>query len=277
MRKSLGEYKVYFTDLDTRVLLPYYEFGLHAGFPSPAADYQATSIDLNMALLLDIDNTRTVEVLDNDMSLENIFEGDLAILDTSFKPIDGDKIFCRVDGEDMFRKINRDYHKNTITLTSTNSKIPPLIINKSTDFVINGVVTYTITSHVPTHIFANGKREDSIDLNKLLVKNPISTFLGSINGESMRNVNILNGDLVIIDKSLEYINGYKALCRIEDKFTVKMLEFDKKDKNILWLMPANEEFQPIQVTNDKRVEVWGVIAYSITSHIKSFFKGGAAI
>ena len=87
----------------------------------------------------------------------------------------------------------------------------------------------------------------------------------------MKDARILDGDLAVIDKSLPYYTGYKALCRIEDKFTIKYLEWDKEKK--LWLKPANEEFEPIEVKKgDNRVEVFGVVTNTITPHQMRFDK-----
>ena len=54
----------------------------------------------------------------------------------------------------------------------------------------------------------------SIDLNKELIKHPVSTFYGRVKGESMRDAGINDGDLMVIDKSLEPTNGRIAVCYI---------------------------------------------------------------
>lgn len=259
--------KIYFADTDTELLLPFYEFGLVAGFPSPAANYRVPSIDLNMALMIDEENTRLVKVPYDDLIDDNIFTGDLAILDTSLKLMDGDKFYCLLDGEMLFRKLNINNNKAILTASGHNIDID---LSEGRICQNIGVVTYTITTHVSTNIFPNSTKENAIDLNKLLIRNKASTFLGLIKGDSMKEANILNGDLVIVDNSIPYISGYKAWCRIGNKFTVKRLEFDKKDKNVLWLMPANNDFEPIKVTGDKTVEVRGVITCSITPHTRKF-------
>lgn len=217
---------------------------------------------MNIALSLDVDNTALIQVSDGEMSGYHVFENDVAIIDESLTPKGGDIVYCSIDGELQFRKLVVEGKKKV--LYSSNKKTLPVI---NFGFVESkGVVTHTITSHIPFNFYANGTGDGSVDLNKLLVKNKASTFLGRINGNSMKDSNILNNDIAIIDKAIPYINGYKALCRIEDKFTVKFLEWDTKDKNTLWLMPANEEFKPIRETGNNDVEVWGVIAYTITSH-----------
>lgn len=72
----------------------------------------------------------------------------------------------------------------------------------------------------------------SIDLNKHLIKNPCSTFYGRVCGDSMKDAGIHNGDLLVIDKSLEPKNNKIAVCFIDGEFTVKRI---KIEKNVIWL------------------------------------------
>lgn len=100
----------------------------------------------------------------------------------------------------------------------------------------------------------------SIDLNKELVRNPNSTFYGRVKGESMKDAGINDGDLLIIDKSLEPTNGKIAVCFIDGEFTVKRI---KIEKNFCWLMPENKDFQPIKVTEENDFIIWGIVAHVI--------------
>jgi DNA polymerase V len=102
----------------------------------------------------------------------------------------------------------------------------------------------------------------SIDLNKELVKHPISTFYGRVKGESMKNAGINDGDLLIIDKSLEPTDGKIAVCFIEGEFTLKRI---KLEKDYCLLMPENEDFEPIKVTEDTDFLIWGILVHVIKS------------
>lgn len=102
----------------------------------------------------------------------------------------------------------------------------------------------------------------SIDLNKELVKHPYATFYGRVRGDSMINAGLSDGDLLIIDKSLEPQDGKIAVCFIDGEFTVKRI---KLDKNSLWLMPENKKYSPLKVTEDNEFVIWGVV----TSVIKN--------
>lgn len=100
----------------------------------------------------------------------------------------------------------------------------------------------------------------SIDLNKELIKNPSATFYGRVKGDSMQDAGIANGDLLIIDKSLEPRDGKVAVCFIDGEFTIKRI---KLDKNICWLMPANPSYKPIKVTEENEFMVWGIVVHII--------------
>ena len=102
----------------------------------------------------------------------------------------------------------------------------------------------------------------SIDLNKELIKHPNATFYGRVKGESMKNAGINDGDLLVIDKSLEPSNGKIAVCFIDGEFTVKRI---KIEQDFCWLIPENEDFQPIKVTEDNDFIIWGMVIHVIKS------------
>jgi DNA polymerase V len=100
----------------------------------------------------------------------------------------------------------------------------------------------------------------SIDLNKELVKHPASTFYGKVKGDSMVDAGVCDGDILIIDKSLEPRNGDMAVCYIDGEFTIKYIRIDKQ---VVWLIPAKEAYEPIRVTPENEFLIWGIVTYSI--------------
>ena len=102
----------------------------------------------------------------------------------------------------------------------------------------------------------------SIDLNKVLIKNPSTTFYGRISGNSMKDLGIDDGDLIIIDKSLPPTDGKIAVCFIDGDFTVKTI---KLGKDCCWLLPANAQYKPIKVTADNDFLIWGIVIHVIKS------------
>ncbi len=109
--------------------------------------------------------------------------------------------------------------------------------------------------------------EMALDLNKELIKNPASTFLGRVKGTSMKDENISDGDILVIDKSLDLENNDLAVCYIDGEFTLKRVEIDKNAK-IVWLVPSNTEFPRIKVTEDNQFWVWGIVVYTIKKNRK---------
>jgi len=105
--------------------------------------------------------------------------------------------------------------------------------------------------------------EVSIDLNLELLKNPSSTFFCRVSGDSMQDIGIADGDLLIVDKSLEPKGDKIAVCFIDGEFTLKKI---KLDKDCCWLVPANKNYKPIKVTSENEFIVWGVVTYAIKSY-----------
>lgn len=104
--------------------------------------------------------------------------------------------------------------------------------------------------------------ELSYDLNKELIKNPASSFMGRVKGISMIDEGIEPGDLLIIDKSLNLEDEDLAVCFLDGEFTLKRVKIDKENK-IVWLVPSNPNFPSIKVTEDNQFIVWGIVTYTI--------------
>lgn len=100
----------------------------------------------------------------------------------------------------------------------------------------------------------------NLDLNKELIKNPASTFYAKVSGLSMVDEGINDGDLLVIDKSIEPYDGCLAVCYIDGDFTLKRFE---KHQGYGMLIPANREFSPIKVTADNDFCIWGIVTYII--------------
>lgn len=100
----------------------------------------------------------------------------------------------------------------------------------------------------------------SIDLNKHLIKHPSATFYGRVKGDSLKNAGIHNGDMLIIDRSLEPQNGKIAVCYIDGEFTAKRI---KIEKDVVWLIAENENYPPIKVTEANDFLIWGIVTHVI--------------
>ncbi len=109
--------------------------------------------------------------------------------------------------------------------------------------------------------------ENGIDLNRELVKNPSSTFFGRARGSSMEGAGIFDGDLLIIDKSLEPYEGAVAVCFIDGEFTLKRIHFQREGMQVVavWLQPENDSYNPIKVTQENQFIIWGIVTHSVRS------------
>jgi DNA polymerase V len=96
----------------------------------------------------------------------------------------------------------------------------------------------------------------SIDLNKELVKNPSATFYGRVRGKSMIGAGLNDGDLLIIDRSLEPVNGKIAVCFIDGEFTVKRIKITNK---VVYLVAENKDYKPLKVTAENDFLIWGMV------------------
>ncbi len=101
-----------------------------------------------------------------------------------------------------------------------------------------------------------------IDLNRELVRHPETTFYARVSGHSMAGAGIDDGDLVVVDKALEPRTGDYVVACIDGEFTLKQFRVDAAN-HCAWLVPANEEYSPIKVTEDNDSMVWGVVTYVI--------------
>lgn len=108
--------------------------------------------------------------------------------------------------------------------------------------------------------------QESIDLNKELVRHPATTFYARVVGDSMTDAGISDGDLLVIDKGLSPQNNDIVVAFIDGEFTLKRIQLDKTNQ-CLWLMPANNRYKPIKVTEDNDFIIWGVVTYSIRKQL----------
>lgn len=103
--------------------------------------------------------------------------------------------------------------------------------------------------------------EQRIDLNKLIVQHPSSTYFVRVSGESMTGAGINDGDMLVVDSALRASHGDIVVASVEGEFTVKRLQLQP----CLQLMPMNREFKPIAISTEDALEVFGVVTYVIKS------------
>ena len=101
--------------------------------------------------------------------------------------------------------------------------------------------------------------EGRIDLNRDLIKHPLSTFYVRVAGDSMMP-RIHPGALLLVDKMVETKDDDVVIARINDELCVKKLRIEEGG---IWLLSENEIYPPIQITEEMDFEVWGRVMYTI--------------
>ncbi len=101
---------------------------------------------------------------------------------------------------------------------------------------------------------------ETVDLNSELIKHPAATFYGRVSGDSMSEEGIEQGDMLVIDRSLQPEEGDLVVCCVDGDFTLKRIHIEP---GRVWLLPSNESYDPILVTPDNQFSIWGVVTYTI--------------
>ena len=104
---------------------------------------------------------------------------------------------------------------------------------------------------------------EKLDLIKLLVRHKASTFFFRVDGVSMVDSGMDEGDILIVDRAIDPYNNCKAVCYIDGEYTVKRVEIS--DRGVR-LMPANENntaYKPLEITPDNNFLIWGVVTWVI--------------
>ncbi len=100
--------------------------------------------------------------------------------------------------------------------------------------------------------------EGNLNLHEYVVKNPAATYFARASGESMLGAGIHDGDLLVIDRSVDPAPGKAVVAIIDGELTVK---YYKRDKGRTLLVPANPNYKPMDITNCEDATIWGVVTY----------------
>lgn len=104
---------------------------------------------------------------------------------------------------------------------------------------------------------------DSLDFNRDLIKNPEATFYGRVSGDSMRDAGINEGDIAVIDRSLQPTDGDVIVAYVNEEFTIKYLDLTHKEEGYIELRPANPDYSPIRIDSTDNFRMWGVVVWTI--------------
>ena len=102
--------------------------------------------------------------------------------------------------------------------------------------------------------------EVPLDLNEFLIQNKAATFLMRVDGDSMKDAGILDGDLLVVDRAAKPGSGSVVVVAVNGEYTVKRL---RRTAEGVWLDPANARFQPMRVATDEELHIFGVVKHAI--------------
>jgi DNA polymerase V len=147
MATKQSKTKLVFHSVETKteMEIPYAVEGIKAGFPSPAQDYSDIAIDLNKELIRNPSSTFYARVSGNSMRDEGLEDRDILVVDKSLEPQDGDTAVCFIDGEFTLKYIRLE--KGQVWLVPANPDYPAIRITEENNFMIWGIVTYSIRNH----------------------------------------------------------------------------------------------------------------------------------
>tara|TARA_Y100001968_G_C19404098_1_gene742677 strand:+ start:141 stop:593 length:453 start_codon:yes stop_codon:yes gene_type:complete len=134
----------------------------------------------------------------------------------------------------------------------------PLSFSNGGAYLFKPLISGSVAASFPSP--ADDYIDVGINLHERLINNPASTFFLRVNGHSMINAGIRDGDLLIVDRSLDARPGLIVVAIINGSFTIKRLTY--KDGK-LYLEAANPNYSPFEIDEHEDIQIWGVAIHSI--------------
>ena len=98
--------------------------------------------------------------------------------------------------------------------------------------------------------------EAELDLNRLMVRNPPDTFMVRVKGAALSGAGILDGDVLVVDRSIGPRHGMIVVAVVSGEMCVRRL--NRKSGN--WVLdPENRDLQPLRIRSGQDLEIWGVV------------------
>lgn len=98
--------------------------------------------------------------------------------------------------------------------------------------------------------------EDGLDLNTFLVQHKAACFFFTVEGDSMRDAGILDGDKVVVDRSVAPLHGHIVIAVIDGEYTLKRLYCQL---GRVELHPDNPAYKSICLAEGSELQIWGVV------------------
>lgn len=152
---------------------------------------------------------------------------------------------------------------NTLKKTIQTKGFEVFILEETDLPVLSNYITSPVSAGFPSP--AADYHEDRIDLIKELISHPLYTFVMKVKGVSMQDAGIHDGDIVLIDTSIEPQDKDICVCSIDGDFTLKEIS---KTKDHFRLLPYNKDYEPIEITENNRFIIWGILTWSLHKQFK---------
>ena len=110
---------------------------------------------------------------------------------------------------------------------------------------------------------ADDYMHESLDFNRDIIKHPEATFYGRVEGDSMIDLAIEEGDIAVIDRSIEPEHRDIVVSYIDGEFTIKLLDLTHKKDGYIELKSANPKAPNFRINEDDNFRVWGVVIWTI--------------
>jgi len=116
---------------------------------------------------------------------------------------------------------------------------------------------------------AQGYELEGLDLNQRYVVNPPATFLVRCEGDSMMNVGILPGAVLVVDRSIKPKSSHIVVAEVDGEFLVKTLY---KRGQVIRLLSENLAYPPIEFSEGQELVIWGVVTAVINEFYAPYFR-----
>lgn len=139
-----------------------------------------------------------------------------------------------------------------------NMFIPSIHPAKGTDSLCLPLILDSVSAGLPSP--GGDFLQSTFNLNEALIPRPAATFLMRVRGDLLQDFGLNSGDLIIVDRSVEPIDGAVIIAVVEGVLTVKRFH---KSKGTIRLVPENSYAPPIVITKEMDFYLWGVITHIV--------------
>ena len=115
---------------------------------------------------------------------------------------------------------------------------------------------------------ADDYRHETLDFNRDYIRHPEVSFYGDVEGDSMRDAGLLDGDRVIIDRAVEPHDGSIVVAWWDGGFTMKFLDLAHRKDGYIELRPANPDYPVFKVNDPENFQIWGTVIHLIRTFEK---------